>query len=82
MFKRILRYFRLLLFYDLNATTYEEFDVRSYVARKSRGNIQLMHGHYITQKEYDKERERFLNFDYTKVIKELDSRQKKGTHKS
>ena len=78
MFKRILRFFRLLLFFDMNATTYEEFDVRSYVASKSRGNIQLMRGHYITQEEYDQKREQFLNFDYTSIIKELESKQKKG----
>jgi hypothetical protein len=75
MFKRILRFFRLLLFYDVNATTYKEFDVRNYVAKKSRGNVQLMHGHYITQKEYDKKRLQSLNFDYTSIIKELESKQ-------
>lgn len=68
MLKRIIHYFKLLLFFDTNATTYHEFDVRSYVAKKSRGNIHLQRGRYVTQKEYDVFRKRALSFDYSDIL--------------
>ena len=70
MLNKIVHYFKLLLFFDVNATTYHKFDVRSFVAKKSRGNIQLQQGKYITQKEYDAFRKRVLSFDYSSISSE------------
>ena len=69
--KRIINYFKLLLFFDMNATTFEELDIDELITRKARGNVQLQQGQYMTQEEYDIEREKFLNHDYSKALSKL-----------
>ncbi|MDD4029774.1 MAG: hypothetical protein PHX86_08770 [Caldisericia bacterium] len=68
MLKKIIQYFKLLLFFDMNATTYEELDIDDLITRKARGSVQLQLGQYMTQEEYNKEREHFLNYDYSHIL--------------
>jgi hypothetical protein len=77
MIKKVIRYFKLLLFFDMNATTYGEIDIDELIKGKARGNLQLQQGQYMTQEEYDLEREKFLNHDYTKAISKLEAQQDK-----